>query len=75
MCVRVCWTNLGFSVGYATNLGFSVGYATTSWFQCRGTYYVPYTYVPGISRQKSHHVRNIAWQYIDIPGTYVPGIM
>ena len=25
-----------------------------------GTYYVPYTYVPGISRQKSHHVRSIA---------------
>ena len=25
------------------------------------TYYVPDTYVPGISRQKSHHVRSIAW--------------
>ena len=32
MCVRVCWTNLGFSVGYATNLGFSVGYATNLGF-------------------------------------------
>ena len=26
-----------------------------------GTYYVPYTYVPGISRQKSHHMRSIEW--------------
>ena len=27
----------------------------------RGTYNVQPTYVPGISRQKSHHVRSIAW--------------
>ena len=46
--VCVCSTNLGFSVGYATILGFSVGYVLC-------------TYVPGISRQKSHHVRSIAW--------------
>ena len=45
----VCSTNLGFSVGKklcvcSTNLGFSM---------IPGTYYVPDTYVPGISRQKS----------------------
>ena len=33
VCVRVCWTNLGFSVGYATNLGFSVGYVLCTWYQ------------------------------------------
>ena len=53
----VCSTNLGFSVGYATNLGFSVGYVLC-------------TYVPGISRQKSHHVRSRAWLYIYMNHVY-----
>ena len=51
--VRVCSTNIGFSVGYACVRLMLV----LVW----GTYYVPDTYVPGISRQKSHHVRCIAW--------------
>ena len=37
-----------------------------------GTYYVPYTNVPGISRQKSHHVRSIAWKYIYMNPTHGP---
>ena len=51
--VRVCSTSLGFSVGYACVLLILV----SVW----GTYYVPDTYVPGISRPKSHHVRSIEW--------------
>ena len=30
--VRVCSTNLGFSVGYVTNLGFSVGYVLCTYY-------------------------------------------
>ena len=43
----------------STNLGFSVG-----------TYYVPDTYVPGISRQKSTRT----YVMFQIRNTYVPGI-
>ena len=53
----MCSTNLGFSVGYATYLGFSVGYVLC-------TYMYLCTYVPGISRQKSHHVRSMAWYLV-----------
>ena len=47
----------------STNIGFSVGYACVrlTLVLVWGTYYVPHMYVPGISRQKSHHVRSIAW--------------
>ena len=58
MCV--CWTNLGFSVEKIV--------LVLVW----GTYYVPHTYVPGISRQKSHHVIIVAWQYIYMNPTHGP---
>ena len=47
ICPCVCSTNIGFSVENIV--------LVLVW----GTYYVPY--VIGISRQKSHHVRIIAW--------------
>ena len=60
VCGCVCWTNLGFSVEKIV--------LVLVW----GTYYVPHTYVPGISRQKSHHVRIVAWQYIYMNPTHGP---
>ena len=59
---------------YSTNLVFSVGYACVRLILVLvwGTYYVTDTYVPGISRQKSRHVRSIAWQCIYMNPTHGP---
>ena len=54
--VRVCSTNLGFSVGYACVRLILV----LVW----GTYYVPDTYVPGISRQKSIRTYVVVRMYL-----------